>query len=71
MDTTSIVNYASVDARCPDQLYSHYFIGKSQIKDIKIGINDINIKELRAINPKAARYFESLNSSEQICDEKQ
>lgn len=71
MDTTSIVNYASVDARCPDQLYSHYFIGKSQIKDIKIGINDINIKELRAINPKAARYFESLNSSEQICGEKQ
>lgn len=65
MDTTLIVNYDSMDPRLPDQLYSHYFIGKSQIKE-KIGIADINIKELRAVNPKAAEYFESLNSREQV-----
>lgn len=64
MDTTSIVNYNLIDPMYPDQLYSSYFMENNQIKE-KIEITDINIKELRNVNPKAAKYFESLNSMEQ------
>lgn len=76
MDTTSIIKYDSIDPKCPDQLYSDYFINKDRtcwIKNIQdiptIEIADINMEELRGVNPKAAKYFESLKSKEQVSAE--
>lgn len=73
MDNTSIVRYDSINPKYPDQLYSHYFINKDGVYGIRnieeiptIEMADINMKELKTINPKAAKYFESLDLRKQV-----